>query len=277
MSAINGNASSLSFQKLVDKAKELSKDGLTDQEFTQLKQQAATNDGHSSLNEMMFIRSLKNEANVAKLNGADFDPVSAFKSFEKTSETVKQAVKDGKIDNKELNAIHALTDSSINKEDILQSVKDATPKDQVPMGSLADRIGDSAEKEVGKKHRSPSLAGGRKACAYTVSQILKRIPDIDINKIKSADCDTLHKNLLNNGFSKVAGKNFKEGDIVFFGSSKNYTHVGIVSKVVDGVPYMIANSTPKRQVEGPVNLNTYINKKYAGNFAGIVRHNSVDK
>lgn len=123
--------------------------------------------------------------------------------------------------------------------------------------SRSNALSKTAEKIVGKQYRQASLDYGNLACAYAVSQALKGVPGLE--KVGSAECNDLANQLSKNGFTKVYNNGYKPlqgnvqykaGDVVFF-TRKNkdgYGHVGIVSEVVNGVPYMVHNSSSKREV-----------------------------
>lgn len=121
----------------------------------------------------------------------------------------------------------------------------------------AEELGHNANKIIGKQYRAANLDYGNKACAYAVSQMLKTTKGFE--NIGSAECNELARQLKANGFQKTYGTNFtpikgkieyKAGDVVFFTrSNKNgYGHVGMVAEVKDGIPYMIHNSSAKREV-----------------------------
>ena len=123
--------------------------------------------------------------------------------------------------------------------------------------STATNLARSAETVVGKRYRYDYLDGGNLACAYTVSQALKGVPGLA--GVSSVECNQLANMLSKKGFSKaysngyksIQGKiNYKPGDIVFFtrNNKQGYGHVGIVSEVRNGVPYMVHNSSSKREV-----------------------------
>lgn len=123
--------------------------------------------------------------------------------------------------------------------------------------SLAGNLASSAEDIVGKRYRYDFLDGGNLACAYTVSQALKAVPGLE--GVSSAECNQLSNMLgkkgftkvYNNGFKPIQGKiNYKPGDVVFFtrNNKNGYGHVGIISEVRDGIPYMVHNSSSKREV-----------------------------
>lgn len=121
----------------------------------------------------------------------------------------------------------------------------------------ATSLAKSAEKIVGKRYRYDFLDGGNLACAYTVSQALKGVPGLE--KVSSAECNQLANLLSKNGFSKAYDNKYKPlqgrveykpGDVVFFtrNGKQGYGHVGIISEVKNGVPYMVHNSSSKREV-----------------------------
>lgn len=123
--------------------------------------------------------------------------------------------------------------------------------------STGSKLAKSAENIVGKRYRYDFLDGGNLACAYTVSQALKGVPGLE--KVSSPECNQLANLLLKNGFSRAYDNKFKPiqgrveykpGDIVFFTRSKKqgYGHVGIIAEVRNGVPYMVHNSSSKREV-----------------------------
>ncbi|GIW22484.1 MAG: hypothetical protein KatS3mg068_1491 [Candidatus Sericytochromatia bacterium] len=141
----------------------------------------------------------------------------------------------------------------------------------------SNKIADSANSIVGNRYRQASLDYGNLACAHAVSQALKNVPGLE--NIYSAECNSLARQLEKNGFVKVysngykplKGKiNYKPGDIVFFTRSgkAGYGHVGIVSEVVNGIPYMVHNSSSKREVV-KVRLDQYYKTPVA-----VYRHNS---
>jgi hypothetical protein len=116
----------------------------------------------------------------------------------------------------------------------------------------------NAENTVGKKFRYDFLDGGNLACAYAVSQMLKGVPGLE--KVGSTECNTLANQLSNSGFNKVysganyqpirGAVNYQPGDVVFFtrAGKSGYGHVGMVSEVVNGIPYMVHNSSSKLAV-----------------------------
>lgn len=115
----------------------------------------------------------------------------------------------------------------------------------------------NAENTVGKKFRYDFLDGGNLACAYAVSQMIKGVPGLE--RVGSASCNTLANQLWANGFSKVYGNNYQPirgkvnyqpGDIVFFtrAGKDGYGHVGMVSEVRNGIPFMVHNSSSTRAV-----------------------------
>lgn len=121
----------------------------------------------------------------------------------------------------------------------------------------ANALSRGAEKIVGKQYRQASLDYGNLACAYAVSQMLKTVPGLQ--NVGSAECNELARQLEKNGFTKAysngykplqSNVQYKAGDVVFFTrKNKNgYGHVGVVSEVVNGVPYMVHNSSSKREV-----------------------------
>lgn len=123
--------------------------------------------------------------------------------------------------------------------------------------SLGNNIARSAENIVGKRYRYDYLDGGNLACAYTVSQALKGVAGLE--GVSSAECNTLANMLTKKGFTKaysngykpIQGRvEYKPGDIVFFtrNNKQGYGHVGIVSEVRNGIPYMVHNSSSKREV-----------------------------
>lgn len=134
--------------------------------------------------------------------------------------------------------------------------------------NLGEKIADIArdDAEAGKKYRQAFLDYGNLACAHTISRILD---DTRFDKsVDSNECNTLHAQLKDSGFTQVAGNrqmspvarnfDYKEGDIVFF-TRKNkggYGHVGVVAKVEGDKVWMVHNSSSKRQVV-QVPLNTY--------------------
>lgn len=123
--------------------------------------------------------------------------------------------------------------------------------------SKSNKIASSAEDIVGNKYRQASLDYGNLACAHAVSQALKGVTGLE--NVYSAECNTLAKQLeksgftkaYNNGYKPLNGRvNYQPGDVVFFtrNGKNGYGHVGIVSEVVNGVPYMVHNSSSKREV-----------------------------
>ncbi len=123
--------------------------------------------------------------------------------------------------------------------------------------TTADKMAEGANKIVGKQYRAAYLDYGNKACAYSVSQMIKGIPGLE--GVGSAECNMLAKQLqqkgftkaYSNGFSSIKGKiDYKPGDIVFFvrNNKDGYGHVGMVSEVRNGIPYMVNNSSSKREV-----------------------------
>ncbi len=123
--------------------------------------------------------------------------------------------------------------------------------------STATNLAKSAESIIGKRYRYDYLDGGNLACAYTVSQALKGVTGME--GVSSSECNKLAslltgkgwKKAYDNGFSPIKGQiNYKAGDIVFFkrDNKKGYGHVGIVSEVRNGVPYMVHNSSSKKEV-----------------------------
>lgn len=121
----------------------------------------------------------------------------------------------------------------------------------------SQELAQNAHKIVGKQYRQASLDYGNKACAYAVSQMLKTTPGFE--GISSAECNELARQLKSKGFSKAYDNGFKQittkidykpGDVVFFTRSnkQGYGHVGMVAEVKNGVPYMIHNSSSKREV-----------------------------
>jgi hypothetical protein len=123
--------------------------------------------------------------------------------------------------------------------------------------STSTNLARSAESIVGKRYRYDFLDGGNLACAYTVSQALKGVKGLE--GVSSNECNQLASMLSKKGFTKaysnnnkpIEGKvNYKPGDVVFFTrKNKNgYGHVGIISEVRNGVPYMVHNSSSKREV-----------------------------
>lgn len=121
----------------------------------------------------------------------------------------------------------------------------------------SEELAQNAHKIIGKQYRAAYLDYGNKACAYAVSQMLKTTQGFE--GISSAECNDLAKQLKSHGFKKaydngykpISGKiDYKPGDIVFF-TRKNkdgYGHVGMVAEVKNGIPYMIHNSSSKREV-----------------------------
>lgn len=123
--------------------------------------------------------------------------------------------------------------------------------------STASMLAYNAENTIGKKFRYNSLDGGNLACAYAVSQMLKGVPGLE--NVGSTECNALASQLSKNGFSRVAGTNYQPirgkvsyqpGDIVFFSRAgkAGYGHVGMISEVTNGIPYMVANSSGQRAV-----------------------------
>lgn len=123
--------------------------------------------------------------------------------------------------------------------------------------STATNLARSAESIVGKRYRYDFLDGGNLACAYTVSQALKGVKGLE--GVSSNECNQLASMLSKKGFTKaysngnkpIQGKvEYKPGDIVFFTrkNKQGYGHVGIVAEVRNGVPYMVHNSSSKREV-----------------------------
>jgi len=123
--------------------------------------------------------------------------------------------------------------------------------------SKSSQISSSANSIIGNKYRQANLDYGNLACAHAVSQALKNVPGLE--NIYSAECNSLAKQLeksgftkaYSNGYSPLKGKiDYKPGDVVFFtrNGKIGYGHVGIVSEVVNGVPYMVHNSSSKREV-----------------------------
>lgn len=123
--------------------------------------------------------------------------------------------------------------------------------------SKSEELGHNANKIIGKQYRTASLDYGNKACAYAVSQMLKTTKGFE--NIGSAECNELARQLQANGFQKAYSNGFKPikvnveykaGDVVFFtrNNKNGYGHVGIVAEVKNGVPYMIHNSSAKREV-----------------------------
>ncbi len=134
--------------------------------------------------------------------------------------------------------------------------------------NLGEKIADIArdDAQAGKKYRHAFLEYGNLACAHTVSRILD---DTRFDKsVDSNECNTLHRQLKDSGFTQIAGDNkmrpvarnfeYKEGDIVFFTrkSKGGYGHVGVVSKIEGDKVWMVHNSSSKRQVV-QVPLTTY--------------------
>ncbi len=118
--------------------------------------------------------------------------------------------------------------------------------------SRAANLAYNAENTVGKKFRYSYLDGGNLACAYAVSQMLKGVPGLE--RVGSTECNTLANQLVSSGFNKVYGNNYQPirgavnyqpGDIVFFtrAGKQGYGHVGMVSEVTNGIPYMVHNSS----------------------------------
>jgi len=121
----------------------------------------------------------------------------------------------------------------------------------------ASSLSYSAEQTVGKKFRYDFLDGGNLACAYAVSQMLKGVPGLQ--NVGSSECNTLAAQLTKNGFSRAYGTNFQPikgrvnyqaGDIVFFNRAgkSGFGHVGVVSEVKNGIPYMVHNSSSQKAV-----------------------------
>lgn len=123
--------------------------------------------------------------------------------------------------------------------------------------SRADSVARAAENIIGKQYRLKSLDYGNLACAYAVTQVIKQVSGLE--NLGSSECNTLASQLSKNGFKKAYGSgyspikgyvDYKPGDIVFFTRSgkKGYGHVGVVSEVKNGVPYMVHNSSSNRAV-----------------------------
>ena len=120
----------------------------------------------------------------------------------------------------------------------------------------SQNLANSALNTVGKRFRYDFLDGGNLACAYSVTQMLK---GAGLQNIGSSECNTLASQLSKNGFSRVYGTNFQPikgminyqpGDIVFFtrNNKNGFGHVGMVAEVKNGIPYMVHNSSSKREV-----------------------------
>ena len=147
-------------------------------------------------------------------------------------------------------------------EGIVDSVKDMLFGE-----TQAQELAEIAQEDVGKQYRAKWLGGGTLACAYTVSRIFDKIPELD--QVDSAEVNSLVNQMLSKGnFEQVHGDpgqkgrsisrsaELKPGDVVVFNRPRKsgYGHIGVVSRIrEDGTALMVHNSSSKRQViEVPV-------------------------